>query len=458
MALRNIAPLLWIGVAVTLLAGLAWLTRHPDSEIVRRAEEWPVVGPVAAWFRELYQPPPPAGATGDDVEFARPPALPARPPPRPPPGGPIWILDGKMLRRAASPGAEAILRFTAITRAVRLERRGDWFRVRAHGAEGWVYLEGYDEEAEVPYGNAAEPPRPLAPRPPEARKLATARELLGEHEHTLSLGPYTLYTDCRDEALLAHLSGLAEQLDGVYTARTGRAPLGTPRSAVVLYRAEADYRRLQQLTERIAGLAAAGHNSHGVAALYVEGRAPIDVAATLVHELTHLINRRALGPMLPPWLDEGLADDLAAAKVGAAGALLPAELSGEHRRGPGTVRVDGGLAALWQLNDARATGRLPSVERLVQLDWQAFVRPENARLHYTASAFWIRFLLRREDDNAAALRRFLAAVAEGEPPSGEALRAQLGEDWHTLDQAFRAWVLAEAARAKIPAMKGKAWR
>src|SRR3990167_1835170 len=50
----------WLAVLLLLVAaaGLAWLTRHPESPLLAAATEWPLIGPPAARFRHAYLPPP----------------------------------------------------------------------------------------------------------------------------------------------------------------------------------------------------------------------------------------------------------------------------------------------------------------------------------------------------------------------------------------------------------------
>ena len=54
-------PLPWLLILVlALLGGVALLTQFPDSPVLDRLAEWPVIGPAAQRFRELYRPPPQA--------------------------------------------------------------------------------------------------------------------------------------------------------------------------------------------------------------------------------------------------------------------------------------------------------------------------------------------------------------------------------------------------------------
>ena len=47
-------PKILLLTLVALFGGFAWLTHHPEAEIVRRAESWPFVGPLASQFRQRF--------------------------------------------------------------------------------------------------------------------------------------------------------------------------------------------------------------------------------------------------------------------------------------------------------------------------------------------------------------------------------------------------------------------
>src|SRR6185436_7649016 len=104
------------------------------------------------------------------------------------------------------------------------------------------------------------------------------------------------------------VAGAAGAVDAAYRARYGLDLAGAPAETVVLFRRRRSY---DEYLQRTGGPLAAetGHFAGGVVALYREGRLLEDVRATLVHELVHALGRRGLGPALPPWLDEGMADD-----------------------------------------------------------------------------------------------------------------------------------------------------
>jgi hypothetical protein len=292
-----------------------------------------------------------------------------------------------------------------------------------------------------------EPTRRVPARPPDRERLARARQILRDGVAG-RLGAYVLWTDVRDKERLALLDRVATRFEESYTARLGRTPLGVPAEAVVLFAEEADYRTFQDQEERLARLDARGHSSRGIVALWDGGRPQIDLASTLVHELAHLTNRRALGPLLPSWLDEGIADELAMARLDEDGRIRPGTLSGVQLKAGRTIRVFGAQAALLALAQEIETGRLPPLARLVDLDWDEFLRSEGG-LHYIQAAFWIRYLLEGDGGaHAPHFAAFLAALADGGPATGEALRERLGRGWAALDAGFRAWVLRQAGEGR----------
>lgn len=408
-----------------------------------------MVGPWAARFRQAYLPPEsppgtPVEGSATSVDLMRPPAQESLPPEevgRPWQGvrPEVWLTPDTPLRSAPRGDAELVDHPDAFANVKVLESRGDWHRVTWRGVEGWVRITPSDEP---PLGRAPSPVVPIAPQPPDENLLNSLRELLGAREEVRPLGPYTLYTDVRDGALLEHLERVASRLEEVYVARYGRAPLGTPRAAVVLYASSATYRRAQEQSPRLAGLASSGHATTGLAVLYAEGSRE-SAASTLVHELVHLINRRAIGPALPPWLDEGMAEDLSSSEIGADGRPRPGTLGGGRRVSGPWIRFEGGQATLLTLRRRLREGGLPPLQGILERDWEGFVHgaPEDVQMRYALSGFWIRYLLDAENGRRAdAFRAFLNAVAAGEQPSAEMLRESLGLPWRRLDAGLRVWL------------------
>ncbi len=372
------------------------------------------------------------------------------PPPATPLGEPqaaefgrVWVTPGMDLLAAPRQGAAKVSTLNLYANVAVVDHRPGWVKVRHRAQSGWIPFDDPRFGPDPPLGSDPEPPRPLAARTPEAAHLQRARGLLTSPEAAGSLGPYVLYTDLQDADRLRFLDRIAGGVEAVYRARYGRDPVGQPAEAVVLYTREEAFQELLRQDARLAELPASGHSGQGVVALYDGGRPRTEVGATLVHELVHLLNRRALGPVLPSWLDEGLANDLAQSRLDGDGGLDPRTLGGVTVRADSQIRMYGARASLQQLVLAIEEERLRPLPELLGLDWDEFVRRDGS-LHYAHSAFWIRYLA---DGEAGALapgfRAFLGRVADGGSPGSEALRESLGRSWDDLERGFRAWILAQ---------------
>jgi hypothetical protein len=386
---------------IGLGAGFAWLSRHPETPWLDRAASWPVVGGLAGRFRAAWRaPPPPTAPEPGGVEV-----ITIWLPPLPPAG-------------VAAPGPVA----AAAARPVP------------------------DAAPAAPVDRSAEPVLPLPARRADAERLARVATLLGPEARASSIGPYGFLGDLEPPA---RWSSVAGALDAAFAERTGLAPLGEPAETVVAVAAPATYRELARLEPRLAGLDAGGHAAAGLAVVLAEPEAPEAAEATLIHELAHCVIRRAVGPALPPWLDEGLAEDLAWTPFDPRSARFRlGELAGSVRREGPRVEIAGAWAALERLVAAHAGGRLPPVARLVELDWEGFVAGDDAALRYAEAFLFVRFLLDGgEPALAGAFRTFLARVAAGGATDRAALEAALGADLEALEPAFRAWVALRKATA-----------
>ena len=359
-----------------------------------------------------------------------------------------WLQEGAQARRAPEPGAEVVATAGEPVRVTLRERRGEWARVRLQRQEGWVHLPSA-VSTEPPLGRDPLPPGPLPGRAPEPEVLEQALEgLPGADEG--SLGPFLFYTDVEAPELLRFLGAVATRVEGAYGRRTGLLPRDQPRAAVVLYSREEAYRDFQQSDARLAGLDASGHAGSGVVAFYRQGRSAEELGGTLVHELTHLLNRRAIGPALPLWLDEGLSEDLGLARLSPDGVLEPGSWSGAPRAQGSRQLYSGGQAAVLLLRDRAQQGTLLPLRRLTTTDGTDFTGSRRSDL-YAQSALFVRFLMDGDPALEPRFRDFLQGVAAGGSAGSEALGRALDRPWAELDQDFRAWVLAEAARVETGA-------
>ncbi len=354
---------------------------------------------------------------------------------------------GTVIRRAPNAKAPRIAVLAEPADLPRIGQQGAWVEVRWQEKTGWVSLAGQADAADNQplLGSAAEPTHPVAARKPDPGRLARARGLLGsalgKSPKSTRLGPYPLVTDLSAPERIAFLDRVAGQVEALYRERYGRTPIGAPAETVLLFENEGAYRTYQDAEGALAGAEASGHSGYGLVAVWDGGRPTREIAETLVHEIVHLLNRRAIGPQLPPWLDEGMADDLAHSRIGDDGALDPATLGGTAFRAGGRIQYFGAKAALRQLVEAQGEGAAPSLPDLLAMPWETFVGTR-ADLHYAQASFFVRYLLAAESGALApAFRTFLTQVAEGGEPSAEALEKALGRTWPELEAGFRAWVV-----------------
>jgi hypothetical protein len=341
-----------------------------------------------------------------------------------------------------------------------LERYEGWARVRFGIWKGWVLEAGQDTGLLM---TAA----PLD-RQEELVKLARARELLGARARETTLGPYRLFTDLGADRLNASLEQLVTTLADSYRERFGLDP-GPPRDEViVIFEREDEYREFEREDLRLAGLETHGYTATALLAetddpttddvgtlivTYLGDRHPQLLREILVHELTHMLNRRAVGPYLPPWLEEGLAEDLALSRVDASGHLVLGSWGGsvETRAYAWNPRVSslstsltGSRAAMGALLHSWRSPYRPELDLLTRLSWEMLVTPASRPLLYAQSAFLTRYLLDGAGDESSEIfRAYLADVAGGELGS-DALWTRLDTRPGQLEEDFYLWLRRRA--------------
>ena len=437
-----------------MLAGIAWLTQNPEAEILARAQEWPIVGPLATKFRQSYLPLQPSDPTSLDsspVAHDRSIEVVVVSPDLEKLGTRrhVWVQPGTRLYEEPDRQSRVLQTLQSISNLPLLDRQGDWYQVLLVRPDpspllGWVWLEDYEEPARA-IPRQPDPVLPLPAVAADADRIAAARQLMANGGVDRECGSYPLITDAVDDPLTALCSRLTGDLESRYPTRYGVEPVGPPAETIVLFRRFEDYQSFRGL-EQVPYESSLAHASpaHGYVALAVGDRSAVGVLGTLTHELTHLLNRRALGPALPPWLNEGIADDLAQSKIEADGSISPGKLGGETRIDGSTVTRRGGFAAAIDLQEALRSDELPTLEQLVQMDRQQFQQPGQAQLHYALSSFWVRYLLSDFDpDLKLGFKAFLKEVAAGETLTPELLSQRLGKDLEELEPRFHTWVRAQ---------------
>ena len=284
---------------------------------------------------------------------------------------------------------------------------------------------------------------------------------------------------------LEPLARVAAHLPEGFTERYGLKAEPPDEQAVVLFTNLRDYRAFLAVTgypgatlTRVAtvDVSPRSHVEGGIVASSMRD-GPKLARIHLVHELTHLLQRRAFPGPLPPWLSEGMAEDLAWSRADESGRLQLGSIQGLFFMN-GSARVDvdsqGPSAALEHyvsMLRAAPLGR-SGIEKSLPLDdllafsaaslgsvQGGFLRGIS-RLRTTAAGLFVRFLLDGERDltpngrrygdtkpghRALRFRAFLASVAAGGSSDPAALFTTLETDPATLERRFDDWVLERVA-------------
>lgn len=405
--------------ALALAGGLVWLTRNPGAPIVRRAERWPLVGPAATAFRARWDPPPP--------------------PPAPPAAAPVVEYHYLLESDGPTPGRPA---------APRREGR----------PPGQPPAAGATTTPAAAAAGGVAPVLPVLALPADPGLLARAARQLGAGADDHRLGGYRLLTDTADAARIARWRAIAESAESAWTSRYGVAPIGVPAETIVLFARQAALRELQGVEPRLGALDANGFTLDGLVALAVEGLSEAELDATLQHELAHLLTRRSLGPALPAWLAEGLAEEFGLAPLAAGGRFDFTGVRGALTRDGNRYELRGGLAALDRLRRRAERDELLSLAELAAVSELDFSAGEAGIERYAAAFAWVRFLL-AESARAERFRAFLASVAKGEEPTLARLERTLGTSLDALGGPLRAWLVPECERilraAGVPRQRGE---
>jgi hypothetical protein len=289
-----------------------------------------------------------------------------------------------------------------------VDRRDEWLKVQFGTRLAWVHPTA-DRDLEGQ--------RPPATFAPDDARLWRARAVLEEGIEPRALGPLTLYTDVDDPSLLDWLSSVAWGVLQAFDDRFMLDPGIPDQEIVILFAREADYRDFEAAEERLVDTDSRGYTSEGLSILFLGDQDRTGLASIFVHELTHLLSRRVFRTTLPPWLEEGLAEDLAFCVVTDRGTLRLGTLAGRSPRDiDDATAVSGAKAQLAALVAAWQGADRPELEALLAMPWEEFVEPSRRGLHYTTSAMFVRLLLDGDSaELAAAFRSFLADLAAADP-------------------------------------------
>lgn len=364
----------------------------------------------------------------------------------------VAVPGGTSLRELPDARSASLATIDVTSELPVVERSGAWLRVRFEARLGWVIL---DEIAPGTFDElAAVPPAALSSGAGAERRAemrAEVEERLGPPtEDHPRIGAWTLYSNVEDPGLLAFLDQVVADLPDLYRERYGLDPGAPGDEAIALFAGEADYRAFAEEHAGLLEIGEGGYAGYGLAVLYTEGRDRRDLAALLLHELTHLLNARALGSRTPPWLEEGLADDLASSEIRPGGGLSPGTVGGAERRDAAldgdevVIRAswEGGKGALIELGRHARKRELAPLQALTRMTWHELVDPARRSLLYAQSTFFVRYLVDREPD---AFRRYLRYLAAGGADGPTVLTEALGRDWAALDRGFRRWLVERVA-------------
>ncbi len=384
--------------------------------------------------------------------LAQPPEEPAGPLGAPAAFGPvdaaeetILLASGTRLFQSPARRSPTIDLVDAPTTLPVLEHRGAWRRVRWDDQGCWVLVAPPDA-----IGDDVAPltslPADLRPAPADLARVTSARERLGPHDAEV-VGGYTVYSDIASAATRQKLLALLDHIDNDLAARVA-LPVPTARhEAIAVYADNAAFRAFVTADDRRRqGSSHLGQAHAGLAVLGSEGLTPTQLEALFAHEVAHLSIRRMLGISLPPWLEEGLAEELAYHQRDDHGKLIPASLSrGEdqrvaaHRTGRHVIYIErrlGGAHALEDLRESLTSRAQAGLERLVSRDAANFYSDED-QLRYPRAAFFVRFLL---DAHSEGFHAYLRASARGDEVGADRLLAHLEMDWPTLEDDFVRWL------------------
>ena len=445
--ISDLGSWLLILLVLSFLALGVGVTRWPDASIYRYVSTQPVVGPALERVRARFREPlPPAAAQEPDrtpdVVILRAGERPGDEETREPVLEVLHLGVGVTVRDA--PRSTAPVRF--VTRTLYpfrvVERQGSWARGGGLAGSAWVDLSA-PRDVRPPLGNQPAKVLPIDGVAPTAAVLEAAvaelrAEVGAKGVRTGRLGPYVLKTDVTDQALLDRLDLAAARAAQVYASRYARALKGSPRAVVVLSAQRAAYERLEARLDELPGVRSSGHTAGGLVVLHAV--APPDVVeGTLLHELAHTFNRRALGPALPPWLEEGIAEEFSELGYLMQRGMTREEVLQRSQLQGGRVTLYKGPSASLRRARAAHESRGGSLAWLFSPDWQLSrigANHEVALDRYSSAAWWIHFLMSHAETRAG-FHRFLQSVSEGGAVDQNALGSFFREEtWNGLSARY----------------------
>lgn len=526
--MKRVLPPFVLLLGLGLLAGFAYFTRHPESPLLERAREWPLVGGLAARFRRAYlgegqgeegpveetsrarsgkrgrggvevvvrrvgadgkpltrrqlagdEPialpdgiEPPRASTrskkdrSDGKEGRGPAPLPVDNEPTPsresggaavapvvalPSEPPIpflasewrWFLPGNTIRAEPRTEGEVQARLRSLAWLPVLDREGVWAEVVHGGERGWIDTSWQPDHPRKGARRGLLRHRTEPVRSSDWGDLVRARKILGVKRATVKVGAYDLLTDVEAPELIHFLDRAAAAAEDAYFARYGRLPSGNPGRTAVLFAKRQGYREFSGSNSLLASHF--GQARTGILAFFAEGQSREELAGTLVHEITHLLNDRALAWNLPTWLEEGLATDLGSVWV--EDSRIVRDLDQVRGRGLAIQSTDMRYLLLGEILDQ---GGLPSSATLMNLDYKSFHTDGKIEdWAYAHSFALVRYLLDGDAGrHRAAFLKFLKKIAGGWGADPRVLLEILDLDMRQLDRGLQAWLVGRVAAAR----------
>ncbi|MEM7584884.1 MAG: SH3 domain-containing protein [Acidobacteriota bacterium] len=345
------------------------------------------------------------------------------------------IVEGTALYEAPDPDSPVLAMLPA-GQLPMIESHPPWVQVRYGDQQGWVDLETPRKALDA------------VERSFQADSGGASLELPPGNWIQHAWGPYQLFSLVDDRKLLDFLAQAARGHAELYGERFGLRPQQAISGSVVMLDSPEIFQRFQ----RAHGVGKVGNGyfkSPEFVFLYPGKKSKRQLAALVLHELTHLLNwqvQRELDTTeapLPIWLEEGMADDLALALMSRQGKLSATPL------GPGNLHYGPQLGSLLvQLVEGLAgsgSGYVPSLRQLIEMDRATFLGVERER-HYVLSSLWVRYFLDGAGDAVAQrFRGYLASMFRGGSPHPDELATQLGRDLDRFESGFRAWLTQHMA-------------
>ena len=318
-----------------------------------------------------------------------------------------------------------------------LDQRGPWFKIRFGSWQGWVNVGDTRPRSESLASQSFDP---------DDERLQRARSLLDSTVEPTKLGPFTLFTDVSDPDLLGWLAVVAADVPRAYRERFGLDPQLMNREIVVLFNHESDYREFVAAEARVAGTESRGYTSEGLSVLFLGDHDKTSLVSVFIHELAHLLNRKVFRSANPPWLEEGLAEDLAFCQVSRRGEIQLGTLAGDSAQGlVGSYSDSEPRAHVAALVDNWAKPSRPDLTTLINLSWEDFVRPENRAIHYAQSALLIRYLLDgAEKATQQRFRRYLLEASQADLPDSISMWESLDVGPHEVEAELYRFLLLQA--------------